>query len=108
MNGWDTYPSRILSYSIHELELTFSAGDRTLGTEGWNMKQADVKVGDVVLTKVGDFMVKVKVLDSVYSAHDSNRRVRFRVGRIDNHGNVGFALPKARTAAALRPLPVKV
>ena len=68
------------------------------------MKQADVKVGEVYLTKVGEYMVKVKVLDSVYSAFGKNNRVRFRVARIDIDGAVAFALPKARTAAALHPI----
>jgi len=64
------------------------------------MKQADVKVGEVVLTKVGVSLVKVRIIKT-YN-YGSDTRTRFFVMRLDN----GKTLPKARTAAALRPLHV--
>jgi hypothetical protein len=67
------------------------------------MKQADVKVGDVVLTLVCGTPVKVRVTAVLEGMHrlDSRSKVRYHVERLDN----GKALPKSRTAAALRPCP---
>jgi len=63
------------------------------------MKQADIKIGSVVLTKVGTELVEVRV-DSCPLATNFDKRTRYVVSRLDN----GKTLPKARTAAALRPL----
>lgn len=64
-----------------------------------------IKLEDVVLTKVGTSLVKVKVM-SVYGGHFGQVR-RYFVARIERDGSLKD-LPKARTAAALRPLPDKV
>jgi hypothetical protein len=63
------------------------------------MKQAEIKVGDVVRTKVGQSLVKVQVTGRL-EANDFRKTVRFTVSRIDN----GRPLPKSRTAAALRAI----
>ena len=62
------------------------------------MKQADIKIGQVVLTKVGTELVEVRV-DSCSLATAFSNRTRFIVSRLDN----GKTLPKARTAESLRP-----
>jgi hypothetical protein len=62
------------------------------------MKQQDIKIGQVVLTKVGTDLVRVRV-DSCSLATTFSSRTRFIVSRLDN----GKTLPKARTAASLRP-----
>jgi hypothetical protein len=69
------------------------------------VKQAEVKVGGEYLTKVGDRLARVTVLREEVYARTSWRgevtRALFRVRTAD-----GRVLPKARTAAALRPLEV--
>jgi len=70
------------------------------------MKQAEIKVGETYQTKIGEGLVKVRVIcETTVSRHyaykPSVERKAFRVARIDN----GKHLPKPRTAAALRPLP---
>jgi hypothetical protein len=63
------------------------------------MKQAEIVMGRVYLTKVGEALVKVRVTGDRI---DYQGRKRFHCERLDN----GKSLPKSRTAAALRPLPV--
>ncbi len=69
------------------------------------MKIAEVVIGQTYLTKVGETLVRVMVVDKVhgYGSPYSDRRTqdKFRVRR-EGEARV---LPKARTAAALRPLP---
>jgi hypothetical protein len=62
------------------------------------MKQVDVKIGEVVLAKIGVAFVRVRVLSTIN--YGSDTRTRFVVARLDT----GKTLPKARTAAALHPL----
>lgn len=68
------------------------------------MKQAEVKVGAEYLTMVGDRLQRVKVLraEDWHHGRSGEYRTRFRVQTTD-----GRVLPKARTAAALRPLPAR-
>jgi len=63
------------------------------------MKQANIKIGQVVLTKVGTELVRVRVVACPLATEFSSR-TRFIVSRLDN----GKVLPKSRTAAALRPV----
>lgn len=65
------------------------------------MRQADIVIGGVYETKIGDSLVKVKVLYAENrNAFGDACRTRYRVERCDNDK----VLPKARTAAALRPV----
>lgn len=61
------------------------------------MKQAEIKIGAVYLTKIGRLLQRVIVPDSV---NDTTGRVRFRV-RPDRPGSA--VLPKSRAASALHP-----
>lgn len=63
------------------------------------MKHIDVKAGMVVETKVGEEWVRVKVVAPRYRISPGERD-RWRVVRVDNERE----LPKARTAAAFRPV----
>ena len=62
------------------------------------MKKHEVRVGSVVLTKVGGVAVRVRVTRMVERTDRAGRRqVRYAVARVED----GRQLPKARTAAAL-------
>jgi hypothetical protein len=65
------------------------------------MKQSEiVVVGGEYMTKVGDGLVKVRVVQRREPIGSRDKRTTFLVRRVDN----GTLLPKARTAAALRPV----
>ena len=65
------------------------------------MKQNEVAVGGVYLTKIGDSLVRVKVIHEEMPTH-YNPRTRYAVARLlGADGAVGPVLPKRRTAAAL-------
>lgn len=61
------------------------------------MKLAEVAVGGVYLTKVGESPVRVEVIGKT----ERRGRTAFLVRRVGENR----PLPKPRTAAALRPLP---
>jgi hypothetical protein len=61
------------------------------------VKQDDVKIGGEYLTRVGQALVRVEVLNSA----DRSGRKRYCCRRVDNKQ----ILPKYRTAAALRSTP---
>jgi hypothetical protein len=64
------------------------------------MKQDDVRIGGEYMTRVaGGGLVRVRVLGEYLDGRATSRR-RFRVARV-SAGEVGKALPKPRTAAAL-------
>lgn len=66
------------------------------------MKQNDVKVGGVYLTKIGDSLVRVKVIHEEMPTHYNPRTRRYAVARLlGSDGSVGPILSKRRTAAAL-------
>jgi hypothetical protein len=62
------------------------------------MKQADVKLGMLALTRVSGELVLVKVTDLI---RPDGKACRYLCARTDN----ALTLPKWRTAAALRPAP---
>ena len=65
------------------------------------MKQNEVAVGGVYLTKIGENLVRVKVIHEEMPTH-YNPRTRYAVARLlGSDGSVGPVLPKRRTAAAL-------
>lgn len=66
------------------------------------MKQADVEIGGRYLTKVGQELVRIEVVQKrVFTAYCSKRKqTTFYVKRVDN----GRLLPKTRTSSALREL----
>jgi hypothetical protein len=64
------------------------------------MKQKDVVINNEYMTKVGDELVKARVVQERQSLSFQGNVRRFTVRRVDN----GALLPKARTAAALRPI----
>ena len=68
------------------------------------MKQNEVKVGGIYLTKIGESLVRVKVIHEEMPS-SWNPRTRYAVARLlSSDGTVGPVLPKRRTAAALRHL----
>lgn len=68
------------------------------------MKQNDVKVGGIYLTKIGENLVRVKVIHEEMPS-SWNPRTRYAVARLlSSDGTLGPVLPKRRTAAALRHL----
>lgn len=66
------------------------------------MKQADVKIGETYLTKIGDRQVAVVVVDQINDIYSG--RVRFRVRKAQADSPV---LPKSRAASALHPTAVR-
>jgi len=69
------------------------------------MKTVNVKIGETYLCKVGDRLVKVVVIARCTGEMHASGRMgvdTFRVKRVDS----ATVLPKTRTAAALRPIPV--
>jgi hypothetical protein len=66
------------------------------------VKQTEVKVGEVYLTRVSGLLVKVRVtLRSVYGT--TPKKTRFWLERVDN----GKKLFKPRSGAALHPYEAK-
>ena len=66
------------------------------------MKQNEVKVGGIYLTKIGESLVRIKVIHEEMPTSWSPR-TRYAVARLlGSDGTVGPVLPKRRTAAALR------
>jgi hypothetical protein len=64
------------------------------------MKQSEIIVGNEYMTKIGDCLVKVHIVQKREPIGSYDKRTTFLVRRVDN----GTLLPKARTAAALRPV----
>jgi hypothetical protein len=60
------------------------------------VKQVDVKIGEVVLAKIGAAFVRVRVLSTINYGFDT--RTRFVVARLDT----GKTLPKARKRVSRR------
>lgn len=63
------------------------------------MKQADVKIGGTYETRIGDYMVKVIVVDEIKDCYSGRTRFRVRKRTEDR------VLPKSRAASALHELP---
>jgi hypothetical protein len=63
------------------------------------VKLADVKIGEVYLTKIGEELARVVVVDRRLEPTRKGYRTTFRVRREGERE----LLPKSRTAAALRP-----
>ena len=76
------------------------------------MKQKEVKVGGIYLTKIGESLVRVKVIHEEVPGTSSwsfNKKTRYAVARLlSSDGTVGPVLPKRRTAAALRQLSIEI
>jgi hypothetical protein len=64
------------------------------------MKQSEVKMGETYRTYIGQFLCRVVVVGK-HDADRFNKRTRFVVRRVGETRD----LPKARTAASLRPIP---
>jgi len=82
-----------LDFSSHRLILV------NIGVErNFNMKLAEVKIGEIYKTEVSGKMVDVKVLFQTKDYYSS--RKKFKVVRVDNHR----ILDKLRSAAKLSPI----
>lgn len=73
------------------------------------MKLAEVKVGEVYYTRIGEELAPVIVIEAVYDVDHYTKRhtAKFRIARAKKNTvgewmREGDALPKHRTAAALR------
>lgn len=64
------------------------------------MKQKDVQISGEYMTLIGAELIKVRVISDREFSRGRGTCIRFVVRRVDN----GKVLPKARTAAALRPV----
>jgi hypothetical protein len=62
------------------------------------MKQSDIVIGGEYETRIGESLVRVRVVGTTETYW--GKRSAFRVRRVDT----GRDLPKPRTAAALRPV----
>ena len=67
------------------------------------MKQADVKIGSIYETKIGDGLAWVEVVSMTQDSYSG--RTKFVVRRVFDDGTKGPLLSKHRSSAALRPRP---